>query len=594
MKFGKFISELNRRNVFKATIAYLAIAWVFIQIASTVLPAFNAPDYAIKIIIYLLLVGLIFWVGFSWIYDWTPDGLQKTDDTIDDEETSRLNNRRLNKVIVGSLTLAVLLLIVISFYAGSRWNDSPILHISKKVAIIPFEHEAEDSEEDYFKTGMTQELINELSKVDQLTVINQPSTKVLYSTIGPSNILISNELKKIDYFIYGTIKRQLNKLNIQLELKESSDAEPIWKKSYSKDISQVRQLWADVARDLAREMGIEVKQDDAILWSNLRRVKPETYELYLKGKYYLNKSTLEEVQRGFVYLQEAIDQNPADPDAHAGLAEGYITIGHSPIPSPDVFPKALVATQRAIQLDSLNAHGWAALADYHTYFGWDWQLAEYAFYKANELNPNMAWNHFHRSWYLVLFGHINEAIEEHKRAQELDPFTPPHTAFLGELYRLAGLYDEGLRQAEKASQTRDEMALGLLVKGTILVDQGKHDEGLEVLKQASSIMPWWKYWGYGPALIRSGHIQEGKAVIQELEGMEPTAMGTLCLGLMYSELGDIENTLKWFRYKNKHAWYPWLRIYVKNKKILNDPRFLELIREMNLPDPAPLIYDINS
>ena len=77
MKFSKFISELNRRNVFKATIAYLAIAWVVIQISSVILPAFNAPDYSQKAIIYVLSVGLIFWVGFSWIYDWTPDGLQK-------------------------------------------------------------------------------------------------------------------------------------------------------------------------------------------------------------------------------------------------------------------------------------------------------------------------------------------------------------------------------------------------------------------------------------------------------------------------------------------------------------------------------------
>ncbi len=323
MKFRNLISELNRRNVIRSTIAYLAVAWVFIQIASIVLPAFNAPDYAIKIIIYLLSVGLIFWVGFSWIYDWTPDGLQKTDDIIANEATMRLNNRRLNKVIVSSLTVAVILLIFISFWAGANWNDNSISPISKKVAVIPFVLEEEEIEEDYFKTGMTQELINELSKVDQLTVISSASTKVLYSNIGPANILISNELKQIDYFVYGTVERQLNKLNIQLELKESSDAEPIWIKSYSKDIGQVRQLWAEAARDLAGEMGMDVKPDDAILWSNLRPVKPETYELYLKGKHYLNKSTIEDWQRGIVYLIEATEKNPADPYAWAGLAEGY-------------------------------------------------------------------------------------------------------------------------------------------------------------------------------------------------------------------------------------------------------------------------------
>ena len=120
MKFSKLFSELQRRNVFKATIAYLAIAWVVIQIASIMLPVFEAPDYAIKILIYVLGIGLFFWIGFSWLYDLTPEGIHKTEDTITDEETSRLNNKRLNKVIVGSLSLAVLLLVIISFWAGSH------------------------------------------------------------------------------------------------------------------------------------------------------------------------------------------------------------------------------------------------------------------------------------------------------------------------------------------------------------------------------------------------------------------------------------------------------------------------------------------
>jgi len=591
MKFSKLISELKRRNVFKATIAYLAVAWVVIQISSIVLPAFNAPTYALKTIIYLLSVGLVFWIGFSWIYDLTPEGLQKTDDVIDDQATMRLNDRRLNKVIITSLTLAVILLIVISFYAGASWNDNPISPISKKVAVIPFVLDEEEIEEDYFKTGMTQELINELSKVDQLTVLSQASSKVLYSNMGPANILISNELEEIDYFVYGTVEREVNKLSINLELKESPDTESIWKKNYSRDISQVRELWAEVARDLAGEMGMEVKPDDAMLWLNLKPVKPETYELYLKGKHYLNKSTIKDWQRGIVYLQEAVDQNPADPYAWAGLAEGYISLGHGIMPPPDVFPKAHAAAQRAIQLDSTNAAGWAALSEYHTYFGWDWQLAEYAFKRANTLNPNMALNHYHRSWYLALFGRMNEAIEEHKRAQEIDPFTPLHTAWLGALFDMVGEYEKGIAEADRAIAMQDDYALGMLIKGRILVDQGNHEDGLEMLKQASNINPGWKYVGYAPALIRTGHIQEGKAIIQELESMEPTAFSAYCLGYLYTELGNLDKAIEWYRYKNKLGWYPWIRVTVKNKKLLKDPRFLELIREMNLPDPAPLVYD---
>lgn len=144
-----------------------------------------------------------------------------------------------------------------------------------------------------------------------------------------------------------------------------------------------------------------------------------------------------------------------------------------------MFSKAHEAALRAIQLDSTNAGGWAALAHYHTYFGWDWELAEYAFNRANVLDPNLAYNHYHRAWYLALFGRMNEAIDEHKRAQELDPFTPLHTAWLGELYRMVGLYEEGLAEVKKIEQMQDDYALGLLVKGNLLISQGNLKEGLE-------------------------------------------------------------------------------------------------------------------
>lgn len=593
MKFRKFISELRRRNVFKAAIAYLAVAWVIIQIASVILPAFNAPEYAIKVLIYALIIGLIFWIGFSWIYDLTPEGIQKTEDTITDEETIRLNNRRLNKVIVGSLSLAVLLLVIISFWAGSKWNQNDNTYDTKKVAVLPFDLISDKDTEDYFRNGLTEALITELSKVDQLNVISLASTRVLASGFNPANLLIVNEINIIDYFISGSIEQNSNTLKVQLKLKDSYDGGVKWQKNYSKDISEIRRLWAEVAADLSSQMGMVVKLEDEVLWSNLRPVKPETYELYLKGKHFLNKSKIEDWQRGLVYLQEAIDENPADAYAYAGMAEGYITVGHSLMPPPDVFPKALAAAKRAIQLDSTNAEGWAALAHYHTYFGWDWQLAEYAFQKANELNPNMAYNHYHRSWYLALFGRMNEAIEEHKRAQELDPFTPLHTAWLGDLYRLVGLYEEGLAEAETASKMQDDYALSMFIKGRIYMDQGKTNKALKILRQASEINPGWKYMGYGPILIRAGHIEAGKAIIDELENMPRTPFFSLCLGMMYSNLGDFDRAFEWLEHAKKHAFYPWIRVLTVNEEFREDPRFLELIRELNLPDPAPLIYEPN-
>jgi len=593
MKLNKLISELKRRHVFKSTIAYLAISWVVIQIAATILPTFDAPDYILQGLIYVLSIGLIFWIGFSWMYDLTADGIQKTEGVGVNEETLKLTNRRLNKVIAGSLSLGVLLLLAISFWAGSNWNVQPNLPEMKKVAVIPFVQNTDGAEEAYFETGMTQALIDQLSKVDQLTVINKRSTKVLTSGFDNTNSLTLNVIQGIDYFIDGDIERELNLLSVHIALRESIDGEPVWQKSYSKDFSEVRVLWADVAADLASQMGIVVKPEDAVLWSGLRPVKPEAYELYLKGKHYMNKSTPAEWQQGLVYLKEALDRNPADPYTHAWLAEAYVTLGHNPDPPPDVFPKAFVAAQRAIQLDSTLALGWAALSHYDTYFGKDWAMAEYAFKRANTINPNLAYNHYHRAWYLALFGRMNEAIEEHKLAQELDPFTPNQTAWLGELYRWVGMYEEGIKQTEKASLMEDDLdyALGIFIRGRIFIDQGKVEEGLEFLRQSAEINPGWKYAGYGPALLENGYIKEGKDILKELEEMPKSGWSTLFIGVYYAYLGDYDKSFEAWNYENKHAWFPWLRVMFVPDEIRKDPRFLKMIRDMNLPDPAPLIYN---
>ena len=590
MKWSTLISELKRRHVFKSTIAYLAISWIVIQIASTVLPAFNAPEYALKALIYTLSIGLIFWIAFSWVYDLTTDGLQKTDDRPADEETLKLTNKRLNKVIAISLGFGVLLLVVVSFWAGSNWNNSSPKIDLKKVAIIPFVDQNDELEEAYFTTGMTEALIDELSKVDQLSVISQRSTQVLTSGFESTTKLMSNVINGIDYFVNGTLKRELNNISVDVELKESMDAEAIWKKSYTKDLAEVRTLWAEVSADLARQMSVVVKTEDAVLWSGLRSVKPETYELYLKGRHYMNKSTAEEWQRGLVYMQEAIDKNPADPYAYAFLAEAYVNLGHGPDPPPDVFPKALEAAERAIQLDSTIALGWAALSHYHTYFGKDWALAEYAFERANTLNPNLSENHYHRAWYLALFGRMNEAITEHKLAQELDPFIPLHTAWLGELYRWIGYYDEGLAEAEKAAQMEHDYALSMVIKGRIYIDQGRVEEGLGILRKASEINPGWKYVGYGPALMKAGKLKEGRAILKELESLPINGYRALFLASMYAELGDFDKAFEYLNYKQKHGWYPWIRVLFFSDEIRKDPRFLKIIRDMNLPDPAPLVY----
>jgi len=595
MRLKKLYRELVRRNVFRAVVAYLAVAWALIEISSVILPVFDAQPFMMEGLIYLLAIGLVFWTGFAWVYDLTPDGWKKTPDWEDNTETREANNRRLNRVIAGAGITALLLLLAGSFWAGSRWSQSNnfAYNPTYQIAVIPFEADTAGlAEIEYLQDGLTQDLIESLSGNQSLMVLNMGSARYFTAGLAPENPFVAANSANIDYFISGQFEKSDNLLKMALELRKELGQDPIWTREYQRDLSELKQLLASATADILDIIGMGSRSENTVA-KELRSVNPETYELYLKGKYYLSKSTEEDWKRGMVYLQEAIDRNPADPDAYASMAEGYITWGHNVMSPKDGFTKALAASKRAIQLDSTNAQGWATLADYYTYFGRDWELAEYAFKRADSLNPNMALNHFHRSWYLALFGKMNEAIFEHKRAQELDPFTPMHTAWLAELYRWVGQYDLGLEELEKVFEMSTENnALAMLLKGSILTDQGHVDAGLELMRQACEINFGW-YFFYGPALARNGRTDEARKILDELETLPDIPFFHLAQAFIYNEMGDPDKTFEHLEKGKGHAWYAWMvRIYLtRDGTITKDPRYWELLSELKLPPPAPMNYD---
>ena len=502
------------------------------------------------------------------------------------EEPSKPLKLRPNLIV--PLAVVVVLLLALGYWLRGKWQVPEAIP-KKVVAVIPFEVDT-SVEEAYFQTGMTDGLIKELSKIQSLMVIDQFTTK-FYAGISLPFITIGNDIPEVDYIISGNISRNENIINTDLKLIESTSNEEIWSKGYQGDMSEIRQLWAEIARDLILPMGLELPEAQALVWEGLKPVIPETYELYLKGLHHMSQGSPEDFQKGMIFLQEAVNQNPTDAYAYAALAEGYIYMGHGPAPPPDVFPKAKNAAMRAIQLDSTLADGWAALAHYETYFGWNWERAEQAFKRANRLNPNLAMNHYHRSWYLLLFGRIEEAEKAHLLAKELDPFNELIVANTGLLYDWIGRYEDGLALVEEALAVpgNDDMAWALAAKGQLMANLGNMEEALKAHKKAAELNPlFWRHFSYGITLIRAGKVEEGKALLAELEQMPPTPWGKLVASFLYCHLGDHDRAIESLQFEQKHGWYPWIRVWPDLEPLHDDPRFLELIREMDLPNPQSL------
>jgi len=465
--------------------------------------------------------------------------------------------------------------------------------ITKSVAVLPLENLSDDPEMGYLSIGMTEELIRELSKASSLIVIAQNSTRQ-YAGIDRSFSEIANELNEVNYIVDGTVSQNDENIRTKIQLIDPIEEKVLWNQDYEEEVTNSRQLWAQVAEDIVDVIGVFVPEENTALWSGIQPVDQENYALYLKGMHAIEKFP-PDIDEGISYFNQAIDRNPADAYAWAGLATAYIAYGHSLAPTKDVRQKANAAALRAIQLDSTLAQAWSVLGMVKAYYEWEWEAAEQAYHKANELNPSLPWNHYHYSWYLVLFGRMNEAIREHRLAQELDPFGPAHTGWFGFLYAFVGEYDKALEEAERTIDMGYE-AFGEFVQAETYTLMGRYEEAVKIHEQRVIDYQIPKHNALGVAYIRSGRLEEGKKILAELETKYdtiPTGWGALKRAQLYAALGDYDNAVKWYNFEPHHHFVPWVRweTYMYDSAFLDHPGFKDLMRRFNLPDPAPFQYD---
>lgn len=532
------------------------------------------------------------------VYALTGEGLTAPDK----KRIDRIVKKEVYQKYYRNATILGLIVLTVAFVWFLRTYDIAKTTVVKSVAVLPLENITEESVMDYLSVGVTQELIRELAKVNSLKVISQRSTLQL-AEIGGSISGMARRLNNVDYVIDGTVSMQAEQIVIQLKLHDPEKDLVIWSKEYKKAFTESRKIWAESARDMHLAMGISLSDNDSEIWEGIKSVDPVTYELYLKGMNELNKGAYSDIdaEAALTYFDQAVERNPVDAYAWAGVAAAHVLMGHGTHPSKEDRQKARASAMRAIQLDSTLAEAWTSLGMVKGYYDWDWDEAEYAYLKALELNPSLPWAHYHYSWFLALFGRMDEAILEHKRAKELDPFSPIHTAWLGYLYMTVGEYDKAIKEAELATTLRRGF-LGKLMLAEIYSVMGRAEEATEIFEEVSEQLPnipKFYFLFMGKHHLLSGNYDEGMKILADMDTLydiKPTAWGALQRADMYTALGENDKAFQWYEYEPHHHFAPWVRYMwnippVKDSSFFYDPRFEQLLRRMNLPDPTPFQYN---
>jgi TolB-like protein len=449
MNVTNFFNELKRRNVYKVAVAYAVVAWLVIQAASIFLPAFNAPQWAMQIVILILVVGFSIALVFSWAFEITPEGIKRESEVAANESITRKTGR---KIVAMTTVLAVIAagLFVIRLVGtdrravhsadnteDGRRSAASLPVPNKSMAVLPFDNLSGDPQNAYFSEGVQDEILTRLAKIAELKVISRTSTLRFKS--APNDLRQIARQLGVANILEGSVQKASDQVRVNVQLINALTDAHLWADTYDRKLTDIFAVETEIAKTVADVLQAKLTGSEQHVIGARPTANTEAHQLYLKGRFFWNKRTGNDLKKSIEYFQQAIAADPNYALAYAGVADGYVLLpGYSGGNPRDCYPKAIAAAKKALEVDDTLAEARTSLALAIWYYDFDFSQANREFQRAIELNPNYAIAHQqYGNNTLSAIGGFNDAIAEGKRAVELDPLSLVINADLGVDYYYA-------------------------------------------------------------------------------------------------------------------------------------------------------------
>ena len=355
------------------------------------------------------------------------------------------------------------------------------------VAVLPLVNAGADPNMEYLSDGITESLINSLSRIPDLKVMARSSVfRYKGKEIDPKGV--GNELGVQAVLTGRLVQRGDDTLSISLELVNARDNSHIWGDQYNTKLSEIIAMQGEMAKDISKNLRLKLTGEEKRRLTQRYTDNIAAYQLYLKGRYAWNKRTSEELKRSAEHFQQAIDLDPAYALAYAGLADSYNMLAdYSVLPPKEAFPRAEAAATKALEMDDTLAEAHTSLGFVKMAYDGDWTGAEREFRRAIELNPNYATAHQWYASYLVMMSRFDESITEMKRAQTLDPLSRIINANLGLHYYYAREYDQAVEQIRKTINLDPDFGVAHFYLGRTYLQKGMYKEAIAEMQKAREL-----------------------------------------------------------------------------------------------------------
>jgi TolB-like protein/Tfp pilus assembly protein PilF len=595
------ISELQRRNVFRVAFAYLAGAWLLIQILETLFPIFGLPETSARIVVIILAIGFIPALIGAWVFEFTAGKLVR--DTGETQAAAPASHNRFDRIIIATLLLAIVIFSVDTFILDPARDAEEIEAATKaartdaliesfgdkSIAVLPFTNMSSDPEQEYFSDGIAEEMLNLLSRVEGLRVISRTSAFVFKDS--PDSLSEIAEKLDVGHILEGSVRKSGKRVRITAQLIEAHSDTHLWSDTYDREIDDIFAIQDEVAAHVVEQLKVTM----AVGLSPVERHDPVAYTLYLQARQLLDYSLATGIERAEQLLLQALEIEPDLADAKMGLVEVYWWYsGADDGPSNDeesqyrVRHETLLREVAANEPDNATLNVWLAWKAEEDFA----QVAEYL-ERAFETDPS---NKEALNAAMLLTTRLGRfpfarAIGEYLRKR--DPILYYSHRNVAEIYIASG----AIELAENAYRTADTMFPGKNIIqwrfGLTLLFQGKPGAALEQFQQIEQAETY-RLQGTALALFDLGRLDESASALTgltELLASNQPGTGPWPYGMAraHAWMGDADNAFSYLaEIKPEDLNLLWLDLHGPFfARIKDDPRWLAFLESIGR-SPAQL------
>jgi TolB-like protein/tetratricopeptide (TPR) repeat protein len=539
-----FFAELKRRKVYSVAIAYVVAGWALAQGIAQVLPVFDIPNWVVRLLVVLIVLGFPVALTLSWFFDFTRYGIVRTPD--------RAPQPRIDAV-------------------------DPSISQERSIAVLPFKDLSAGPERDYLGEGIAEEILTALSKVDNLRVAARRSS-FWFKDRDAELSEVASKLN-VEHVVEGSIRRDGNRIRVTAELTECCQGFTLWSETFEREFQGIFALQDEITCAIVDALKLKLELAPA----TARAPSMEAYDLYLRGLFLSDKSSEEALRRSLEFFERALDKDPRFARAWTSIAKSWLWLADAYVEPLEAYSKVREAAVNAINIDDSEAEAHVYLAETKRILDWDLRGAEAEYVRAFEIDSNSTTSNYFIAAFYAAIGEREKALTYLRRTAKIDPTSLWVSNFACEIYRYFGLTDEAMAAGERSLQLDPTFAYSEPLMAALYREMGRFDDAIGLYKKSQDLSGRVPF-GLAITYAKMNRREEAKEVLKAVCASRGSYTPGDAIAHVHVVLEEYEDAMRELAraYDEHSSSLHFIGIAPEFAPLRSDKRFVSIVKEIGL------------